>query len=302
MIKPIISIVVCTYNRSHLLVKCLESLINQKVDKNIYEVIVIDNNSTDDTQEIGNDYAKNQPNIRIVTEKSQGRNQARNRGWQDAKGKYVAYIDDDAIAEPYWIKQIAVFIKKYPKINAFGGPYNAFSVKPFPDWFPENYGTLNLGNKVKILNPENEWISGSNIIFNRIIFDKYGGFNTDFGGKGDNIIYGDETEFLVRLKKAKEPVYYVPKICIRHLVAERKLHLWWLLKSDYLHNFSCSLIFKGRSDLLKGLLSLITSFFIFPLCLLNNKESPFKRRVYFGLSKIFSALGRISGSIESIFK
>lgn len=300
MSRPIISVVVCTYNRSYLLAKCLESLIDQKVDKNIYEIVIIDNNSTDDTQKIAKGFVNNQTNIRIVTEKNLGRNQARNRGWKETKGKYVAYIDDDALAGSDWIKQIVIFIKNNPKINVFGGPYGRFFNQPIPDWFPKKWGTLNLGNKIKILNLRNEWISGSNMIFNRLIFYKYGDFNTYFGGKGDKIIYGDEIEFLMRLKKTEEPIFYVPKIRVKHLVAERKLHLWWLLKSDYLHSFSYSILKKPKFNFLRGVVSFILALLLIPIYLIDLRKGVIKRRLYYGLSNTFLSLGQIAGSIHNL--
>ena len=301
-ITLLISVVVCTYNRSSLLKNCIRSLEKQMADKKNYEVIVVDNNSKDNTKEIVRDYIKNKLNVRTVTEKNQGLSYARNRGWKEAKGKYVAYIDDDAIAELDWVEQIMIFIQKNPKIKAFGGPYSRFSPNPLPAWIPENYFTLNLGNTEKKIDLKKEWISGSNMIFNRSIFDKYGGFNTNLGMKGSKILYGEETELLIRLKKMEEAVNYVPNIRVKHLVAEQKLNLWWLLKNDYSRGFSISLINKNKLNLLTNLLYLIMSLFIFPLSLFDNKRDLFKRRVYVGLSKFFLTLGNIAGSIELIFK
>lgn len=296
----LISVIICTYNRASLLKNCLQSLEKQIADKKNYEVIVIDNNSTDNTKEIVKDFVKSQANIKIVTEKNLGRSQARNRGWKEAKGKYVAYIDDDALADSDWVEQIILFIKKNPKINAFGGPYSRFSLKTIPAWIPKNYFTLNLGNNIKILNFKNEWISGSNMIFNKLVFKKYGGFNTNFGGKGDKIIYGEETEFLARLKKTKEPIFYVPKIRVKHLVAERKLDVWWLLKDNYWRSLSYSLIKKPKLNFLRGAVSFILAFLLIPIYLIDMKKGVIKRRLYYGLSNIFLSLGQIGGSIYSV--
>lgn len=299
-ILTIVSVIVCTYNRSILLKNCLESLDKQVTVKSKYEIIVIDNNSIDDTRKVVRDFTNNRTNIRIVTEKNIGRSHARNRGWKESAGKYIAYIDDDAIAKSDWVEQIIAFVKKYPEINVFGGPYDRYSYKPIPAWIPKKYFTLDNGNKIKFLNLNTEWISGSNIIFNRSIFNKYGGFNLNFGGKGDKIIYGEETELLLRLKKRGEIVYYVPNIRVRHLVAEHKLHLWWLLKNDYIHGYSFSLIKKPKFNLIRGIMSFILSLFIFPIYLINIKKGVIKRRVYYALSNIFSSLGQIMSSFYYI--
>lgn len=296
--KTIVSVIVCTYNRAQLLKSCLRSLDDQTANRSLYEVIIVNNNSTDSTQKFVEDFVRRRPNFRVVIEKKQGLSHARNRGWREAKGRYVAYIDDDALAQPDWIEQIVTFIKNNPKINAFGGPYGRFSQKPLPNWFPESYATLNLGDKVKKVDLENEWISGSSMILNKSVFKKYGGFNTELGMKGGKILYGEETEFLLRLKKGKESVYYVPTVKVKHLVAEYKFNIWWVLKNDYFHNVTISLISKTKLNFLKGLFLFVKGLLILPFYLFNVKKDPFERKVYFGLSNLFSSVGRISGSIR----
>ena len=110
----VLSIIVCTYNRESLLPLCLQSLTDQAIDKRLYEVIVVNNNSTDGTQEVAESFAEMSKNLRVVLERRQGLSHARNRGWMEAQGKFVAYIDDDAIAWPDWIYSILDFIKRHP--------------------------------------------------------------------------------------------------------------------------------------------------------------------------------------------
>ncbi len=296
----LVSVVVCTYNRAQLLHNCLGSLNKQSIDKKHYEVIVVDNNSTDDTQNVVKKTIRHHPNIRLVTERNQGLSVARNRGWKEARGRYVAYIDDDALAEPNWIEQIVCFITNYPKVTVFGGPYSRFSIVPFPDWLPENYYTLNLGNKIKALNLRSEWLSGSNMIFGKSVFEKYGGFKKDFGMTGKKILYGEETELFVRLKKYGEPVYYVPKIRVRHIVSKHKLKLLWSLQNDFWHSFSYSVLIKSKLNLLKGFLSLMISVLLIPVCLLDFKKGIMRQRLYYYLSGIFVASGQIVGSVSKL--
>lgn len=294
----LVSVVVCTYNRAQLLENCLQSLDKQSIDRKTYEVIVVDNNSTDDTQSVVKKTIRHHPNIRLVTERRQGLSFARNRGWKEARGRYVAYIDDDALAEPHWIEQIICFISNYPMVSVFGGPYSRFSIAPFPDWLPENYYTLNWGNKIKVLNLKNEWISGSNMVFHKSILEKYGGFKTDLGMKSNIILYGEETELLFRLKQHGEIVYYVPKILVNHFVAEHKLHLWWMLKNDYWRSFSSALYKKPKFNFLRGIAALCASVLLVPIYFIDLTKGVLKRRIYFSLSNIFFALGQISASLK----
>ena len=155
---------------------------------------------------------------------------------------------------------------------------------------------LNLGNNVKVLNSENEWLSGTNMIFHKSILEKYRGFMTNLGMKGDKILYGEETELQIRLKKDGESIYYVPDILVQHLVAPHKLHFWWLIQNNYYRNFSISLMNKDRLDFLRGMFYLTKSLFLLPFYLFVLTRDPWKRKLYFGMSAISGSLGRIIGS------
>ena len=104
MIK--ISVIVCTYNRAYLLKNCLRSLVDQLVETSTFEVIIVNNNATDDTEEVAKSFTEKYPNFRYIIEPNQGLSNARNRGYKEAKGEYVAYIDDDARAYTDWVENI----------------------------------------------------------------------------------------------------------------------------------------------------------------------------------------------------
>ena len=293
----VISVIVCTYNRVSLLKNCLRSLEKQTADKRMYEVIVVDNNSNDNTDETIKDFTKSRLSIQLVKEKNQGLSFARNRGWQEAKGKYVAYIDDDAFTDHDWIAEIISFTKKYPAVGVFGGPYKRYFLTPPPLWFPSGYGTLNLGKKVKQIHPPKEWLTGTNMIIQKNKFKKYGGFDTRFGMREKNTIYGEETDLIFRLHKSGEPIYYVPMIRVNHLVAGYKYSMLWLLKSDFFHSYSSSQFIRMKFNLMKGILFFLWSLLVFPFCLFNTKAKLLKTRSYYSLSHIFLALGQIAGSV-----
>ncbi len=229
---PVISVIVCTYNRAGLLQGCLQSLVEQNLDKGMYEVIVIDNNSNDDTQGIAEEFAETHSNIRLVKEDIQGLGHARNRGCLEARGRYVAYIDDDAKAYRNWAREIAAFIDRRPEIAAFGGPYSAYSLISIPAWYKISYGEWSLGKEERQL-AHNEWINGTNMIFRKSLLAESGGFNTNIGMSGGTISYGEETNLIHRLKERGIPVFYVPDIRVEHLIAKYKLSLGWMLSSCY---------------------------------------------------------------------
>lgn len=300
MLKKLITVVICTYNRVDLLSICIKSLINQTADKNLFEILVVNNNSTDDTIKVVKIFKKNNTEIklRIINENKQGLSHARNKGWKEAEGKYVAYIDDDSIANVDWIEKINKFIIKHQDVEIFGGPYSYYYFKPMPEWYPKEQHTFYLGKKIMRLNASG-WLSGTNMIYQKKIFYKYGGFDKNLGMRGEELFYGEETEFQKKLKNNGIAIYYIPEIKVKHLIAEYKKNMIWMLRSDYLRGYSFAYIKKKKKYIIKAILYLVFSIIIFPLHLLYPKKL-FKKRLYYGLSDIFSSLGKIRGSVRLV--
>ena len=123
----LITVIICTYNRCDLLKSVMETLIDQKLPPDYYELIIVDNNSNDSTKEFVQKFTvqNSKYNIRYILEPNQGLSHARNRGWKEAKGEYVAYTDDDCKIPPEWLTVAKNTIEKYSP-DVFGGPYFAF--------------------------------------------------------------------------------------------------------------------------------------------------------------------------------
>jgi len=121
-----ISAVICSYNRARFILNAVDSIFRQDLDKSMYEVIVVDNNSMDNTLELLSDYKKRHPdyNFRFYTEPNQGVAYARTRCAKEAKGEIVAYLDDDSTAQPGWLKDIAEFFDRHPDVYSIGGENN----------------------------------------------------------------------------------------------------------------------------------------------------------------------------------
>lgn len=289
--RIIISVAVCTYNRAELLSACLQSLADQTADSNLFEVIVVDNNSTDNTLDVISKYFGGHLNIRIVKELNKGLSHARNRGWKESVSEYVAYIDDDAIAHPDWVFQIKSFIERKPDVVAFGGPYDAFSLVPVPDWFPPDYGVLSLGEEERKIVIGKEWITGTNMIFKRELFADYGGFNPGLGMSGDKVSYGEEANFLVELNNNNIPVFYVPNIKVSHLVADYKMKLTWLLFSSYKVGRCFNQTFGANRSFFSCLSCIGACVLVGMFKMFSSSEVYFKRRVYASFAPLCVELG-----------
>ena len=142
--KPKISIVVPTYNRVSLLKKCLDSLLAQNYSS--YEIIIVNDGSTDDTKKYLDNISKKNRNIQVIHQKNEGYGVSRNVGFIEAKGDIVASTDDDCIVDNNWLNKIYASFKSNPKISAVGGSINENSnskiawaqyILNYSSWFPE---------------------------------------------------------------------------------------------------------------------------------------------------------------------
>ena len=125
-----ISAIICTLNRAAYLEKAIQSLADQTLPEEQFEIIVVDNGSTDNTKTMVEGF-KHLENLRYIYEPIMGLSQARNTGWQNAQGDYVAYLDDDAIACPEWLERIVqAFDTVEPRPGSVGG-------KVIPVWEAE---------------------------------------------------------------------------------------------------------------------------------------------------------------------
>lgn len=120
-----ISVIICTYNRADLLAGALESVCQQSLAASAYEIVVVDNNSTDETPQVSRAYAERYPDVRYYIEPQQGLSYARNRDWQEARGEYVAYIDDDCQAPASWLA-VGQAVIEHVAPDGFGGPILLF--------------------------------------------------------------------------------------------------------------------------------------------------------------------------------
>ena len=231
-----LSVVVCTYNRCQLLKTCLDSLVNQALPRSEYETIVIDNNSTDDTQKLVQEYYSNIKNIKLIKEENQGLSHARNRGWREASGMYVAFIDDDAKADKNWAERVILsFQEVKPSPDVVGGKIIPFFYGQIPPWFPIDIEVLSRGDRKRFLTAaEGQYgFYGSNMIFKKEILQENNGFSTEYGMQGNAIGVAEETEFFRRLSKLSPVLWYDPDIIVEHLISANSFDFKFIFRRCY---------------------------------------------------------------------
>lgn len=231
-----LSVVVCTYNRVELLKGALQSLVSQTVNKSLYEVLIVDNNSTDQTENIVCRISGMYPNFRYIKEPKQGLSYARNRGFKEARYKYVAYIDDDARASPEWVEKIlTAFNTIKPMPLVVGGEIHPWYETAPPAWFTDDFEIRTWGSEKGFLQPPRAQygFSGSNMAFKKEVFEKYNGFSPDFGIVGDALRLGEEAALFYRIYQDHPFFWYDPEIKVEHWVPAKNMKVSYRLKRAY---------------------------------------------------------------------
>ena len=222
-----ISAVICSYNRSRFIIQAVESLFNQDFDKTQFEVVVVDNNSTDDTLKVLQDYKNAHPdyNFRFVTEENQGVAYTRTRCAKEARGAIVAYLDDDSKAEPGWLATIVNFFEQHPDVYSTGGRITPYFLTEIPDWYSKYFfglvGNFDQGKNIKELSGQ-RYPCGANMAFRKKVFEEIGYFNHELGRSGKGLIANEEKDIYLRILRHKKRVFYLPKAAVMHAVESNK--------------------------------------------------------------------------------
>jgi glycosyltransferase involved in cell wall biosynthesis len=255
-----LSIILPTYNRAEVLKDTLNSLSSIHFKEHLLEIIVVDNNSTDNTKFIVNKFSEILP-IQYVFEKKQGKSNALNSGIRLSRGQTLIFVDDDISFDEDWLMSVLTSIAKYPNINVFGGKILTLWPKNAPDWAyysskipPYLFSDLDLGDNVSLF--KNRLPGGANFWVRRRLLNRHAlFFNVNFGpsGSGRNIS-GSESEFLTRARNIGEKILYVPSSIVHHRVQEHELNIHKLCKRFKAEGYSSVLLTEKDSNVryLKG--------------------------------------------------
>ncbi len=240
---PKLSVIIATYNRAHIIQHCLQSLVEQTATPDTFELIVVNNNSKDHTDDIVQSFIGKIKNLKLIYEKNQGLSYARNAGMIAAQGEWIAYIDDDAKAHTNWIKVILREIER-KNFDCFGGPYLAWHhYAPIPQWFSEEWETFTAySNYYGVISPYNALPVGGNCVIRRELAISLGGFTTYLGMKGETCAYGEETKLFNDMREAGFRLGSVPDLLIDHCVLPYKYTLKWRITSAYARGQAAPLV------------------------------------------------------------
>ena len=190
-----ISVILCTYNRDRYIYNVLESIAVGDLPHAEYEIVLVDNNSSDRTKEMCDRFMSAYPDIRFnyCFEANQGLSYARNCGIRNAKGDILVYVDDDALVNKEYLSTYANFFRRNADAVAAGGPIlPQYDGCEEPDWMSHYTrqlvtGKLYLGEKEREF-PGDAFPGGGNAAYRKSVFDAVGLFNVELGRKGNSLI------------------------------------------------------------------------------------------------------------------
>ncbi|MCL2246816.1 MAG: glycosyltransferase [Lentimicrobiaceae bacterium] len=226
--KKRISVIICTYNRDKYIYQALQCLAQNVFSTEFYEIILINNNSTDQTEAQCQTFQQEYSHVtfRYFIETNQGLSHARNRGIVEAQGDILVFLDDDSFVKPDYLQNLDHYQKEYPDMAAFGGEISPlFETGTTPAWISKwNYSwvsAINLGDDVTLFT-KNRYPIGANMGFKKEYFEKHGVFNTVLGRSKKNMMAGEEKDIFNRADKQTEKIYYLPLLKVKHVIPENR--------------------------------------------------------------------------------
>jgi glycosyltransferase involved in cell wall biosynthesis len=207
-----LSIILCTYNREEVLGRALDALLKQTLDPQRFEIVVVDNNSSDRTREVVQARASRHPHIRYLFEPRQGLPIARNSGVLAARASLVAFTDDDVEVQVDWAVALLAAFRAYPDVGYIGGKViPAWDQVACPAWLPStHYGPLALQDRGDLpftvgSHDARPCLIGANFAVRCSVFERVGLFSPAFP-------WGEDREFQMRAWEAGIQGMYLPEI------------------------------------------------------------------------------------------
>lgn len=270
--------VIVSFNRQKQVNEAIDSLLNQSIKP--FEIIVIDDGSSHPL-----DLKVNSKNLKLIRfDKEQGLSNARNYGATIAKGEYIAFIDDDAVASKNWLDEIQKGIKKGADI--LGGSIEPlFKAKP-PNWWSVN----DFGLYASVGNSETQRIWGANMIFKKDVFEKNGFFNPKIGRQQGKLFGCEEVDLIYARSKGNCRILFLPNAKVFHAVKSERMSLRYILKWSYFTGKSFKTVSRHRTRMTLGTCReiIITMLVMLNPLLMINKTSRIKK-----IAKLSGLLGAV---------
>jgi glycosyltransferase involved in cell wall biosynthesis len=247
---PRFSVVIATHNRAGELRETLDSLAALDAEGG-WELVVVDNNSTDDTADVIRDYARRAGHpVRYVHEPVQGRSAALNAGIRASAGDIIVTTDDDVRVERDWLAQAAAGLERL-QCDYIGGRVLPLWGGPRPAWLSDRGGPhwavialLDYGSTPIELTTRMPL--GVNMAFRRHVFDVAGGWDVRIGRKAGTLLGQEVREWCIRARALGIRGFYVPEFSLRHVIPADRLTKRYFRRWFYWRGISRALLFQQQ--------------------------------------------------------
>jgi GT2 family glycosyltransferase len=260
-----IAAIVCTRDRPDRLALCLAALHAQTRSGSSREIVVVDN-SADAPAALRVRASTGQPHhIRWIAADRPGLSHARNVGIAATTAPFIAFIDDDAIADPDWLAALEAEFVDAPAVAVAGGPVVPVWPAARPNWlgpWAEGYfSVVDRGPASRDLGA-GEWLAGTNIAFRRDALCAAGGFDEALGRHPGTLLGNEEIALAERLRRAGHTIRYTPRARVRHAIAADRLNRSWLRRRIAWQAVSDLMLAGGEANSVAALWRTVADFLL----------------------------------------
>jgi glycosyltransferase involved in cell wall biosynthesis len=228
-----VTICICTWNRSISLKRTLDSLVAMRKPVSIdWEVLIVNNNSNDDTDIVVDSFARRLP-VRRVFESAQALSNARNAGVRAARGDYILWTDDDVIVGSDWLAAYCAAFDQTPSAAIFGGAVHPYFEEPVPNWLERGwsvvasaFAAIDFGQAKLAFSPE-QLPFGANFATRRDEQKRYF-FDPKLGPGPSGKYYAEETTVLLAMLADGATGCWVPNATVTHVIPQERMTLEYI--------------------------------------------------------------------------
>ena len=223
-----------------------------------FEVLIVDNGSTDDTGKVAQSFCS-VPRFRYLVEADAGLSRARNRAWRETDADLVAYIDDDAVASKRWLSCALAALLELPQIGCVGGRTLPLWETKRPRWLTDDLlmylSTVDWSPAPRVLAPD-EWLVGTNIAFRRDLLERMGGFREDLGRIGKRLYSMEDIDAQRKVQSIGMNRFYDPHMEVAHYVPAQRATRGWFVRRCFFQGVSRARMIGSDNGRLAGSLQI----------------------------------------------
>lgn len=302
-----LTVVICTHNRSFLLARLLDSLVEaERPESFSFEILVIANACSDETTQMLEQSKAHLARFGLQLlweeEATPGKSRALNHALGIVRGQAIMFVDDDQRVDRTFIRAISQTLTTYPLVNLFCG-------RLMPDWdgteptwvheqgryriYPPPITTFDAGNEPRDISAAAFKPPGGNLLVRKQLLKRLGTFSINFGPQGHDLGSGEDSEYLQRALDAGEPLYYAPDILQFHQVDPARLRLTSIMRLSYERSRASARIHGPHGKIPLYLWKKLGGYLTLAVFSLSAQ------RIRFHLTRCAAVLGEIKGLSEA---